>query len=80
MGWSDIGNFNALWDRSPKDGNGNVLIGDVKAPGCRNSYIRAVDGRICVSGLDSAVVVKAEGEVMVCNMENVQTVGQLAGR
>jgi len=80
MGWSDIGSFRALWERSAKDEGGNVLMGDVKATGCRDSYIRAVDGQISVSGLEGAIVVKAGDDVVVRTMDEVQETGGVAGR
>ena len=29
IGWSDVGSWDALWERLPKDGAGNVSVGDV---------------------------------------------------
>lgn len=78
MGWSDIGDFLALWERSPKDENGNVLIGDVRAIDCRNCYIRAADTSISVAGRVGTVIVAAGGEMLVCDMETVQSVKALA--
>jgi len=80
MGWSDIGSFQALWERSAKDADGNVLVGDVKATGCRNSYIRAVDGQISVSGLERALVVKSGDDVFVRTMALAERAVGPAGR
>ncbi|MBJ6930717.1 mannose-1-phosphate guanylyltransferase/mannose-6-phosphate isomerase, partial [Vibrio cholerae] len=40
-GWSDVGSFSALWEVSPKDSHGNVMVGDVIAEQTQNSYIYA---------------------------------------
>ena len=77
---SDIGSFQALWKRSAKDKDGNVLVGDVKATGCRNSYIRAVDGQISVSGLEGALVVKSGDDVLVRTMALAERAVGPAGR
>ena len=29
VGWSDIGSWNAVWEKSKKDDNGNVISGNV---------------------------------------------------
>ncbi|RIJ23747.1 mannose-1-phosphate guanyltransferase [Henriciella barbarensis] len=78
MGWSDIGDFQALWERSEKDENGNVLIGNVRAIDCKNCYIRATDTSISVAGRENTVIVAAGGETLVCDMHTVQSVKALA--
>jgi mannose-1-phosphate guanylyltransferase/mannose-6-phosphate isomerase len=78
MGWSDIGDFQALWERSEKDENGNVLIGNVRAIDCKNCYIRAADTSISVAGRENTVIVAAGGEMLVCDMHTVQSVKELA--
>ena len=78
MGWSDIGDFQVLWERSEKDENGNVLIGNVRAIDCRNCYIRATDTSISVAGREDTVIVAAGGEMLVCDMHTVQSVNELA--
>lgn len=78
MGWSDIGDFQALWERSEKDENGNVLIGNVRAIDCKNCYIRATDTSISVAGRENTVIVAAGGEMLVCDMHTVQSVKELA--
>ena len=78
MGWSDIGDFKALWERSEKDENGNVIIGDVRAIDCRNCYIRAEGKPVSVAGRENAVIVATEDDVLICDMNAVQSVKALA--
>ena len=40
-GWSDIGNWKALWERSEKDQNKNKCIGKTLIKDCNNCYIRS---------------------------------------
>jgi mannose-1-phosphate guanylyltransferase / mannose-6-phosphate isomerase len=64
-GWSDIGSWPALHEVLDKDGDGNVLRGDVIAEGCRDSYVHS-NGRLVVTlGLDEHVVVETEDAVLV---------------
>jgi mannose-1-phosphate guanylyltransferase / mannose-6-phosphate isomerase len=64
-GWSDIGSWPALHEVLEKDGDGNVLRGEVIAEGCRDSYVLS-SGRLVVTlGLDEHVVVETEDAVLV---------------
>ena len=65
MGWSDIGSWEALHALGPRDGDGNLLAGDVVAPGSRNCLVRS-DGPVVVAlGVEDLVVVATERAVLV---------------
>ncbi|HEY8352822.1 MAG TPA: mannose-1-phosphate guanylyltransferase/mannose-6-phosphate isomerase, partial [Sphingomonadales bacterium] len=57
MGWSDVGSWTALWEISPRDGDGNSRWGDVIALDSRNSLLRSEGPAIAALGLDDMVVV-----------------------
>lgn len=78
MGWSDVGDFRALWEMSSKDAQGNVLMGPVTAVGCRNCYIRSEGAPISVEGLEDMIVVEAGGHRINCPMADAQSVKKLA--
>ena len=78
MGWSDVGDYQALWKLSSKDENGNVAIGDVRIVNCRNCYVRADGKALSVSGQENTVIVSTTDEILVCDMSAVQTVKSLA--
>jgi mannose-1-phosphate guanylyltransferase/mannose-6-phosphate isomerase len=63
--WSDIGTWDALWEASPKDGDGNVVIGDAKAIGARNSFVQSEGLLTAVVGVDDVVVVTTKDAVLV---------------
>lgn len=73
-GWNDVGSWAALWDIADKDGEGNVLIGDVVATGTTGSYIRSEDRLTTVAGLDNVVVVTTPDAVLVTTREKCQEV------
>ncbi len=63
--WSDIGSWDALWEVSPKDADGNALSGDVLAIGVRNSIVQS-DGLVtAVVGVEDLVVVTTKDAVLV---------------
>ena len=78
MGWSDVGDYKALWDIAAKDAAGNALLGPVSAVNCRNCYIRSEAQPISVSGLDSMIVVVTDRHTLFCPMSDAQTVRELA--
>lgn len=65
IGWSDIGSWEALHALGPLDGDGNLLAGDVVAPGSRDCLVRS-DGPVVVAlGVEGLVIVATERAVLV---------------
>ena len=65
MGWSDIGSWEAVHALGPFDEAGNVLHGDVVAPGSEGCLIRS-DGPVVVAlGVSDLVVIATERAVLV---------------
>ncbi|MCX9462021.1 mannose-1-phosphate guanylyltransferase/mannose-6-phosphate isomerase [Vibrio cholerae] len=73
-GWSDVGSFSALWEVSPKDSQGNVMVGDVIAEQTRNSYIYAQNKLVSTVGVDNLVIIETKDAVLVANKDKVQDV------
>ncbi len=73
-GWSDIGSWSALWNIAQKDGQGNVLKGDVLALDTRNSLVHAEYKLVATVGVENIVVVETKDAVLVVNKEKVQDV------
>jgi mannose-1-phosphate guanylyltransferase/mannose-1-phosphate guanylyltransferase/mannose-6-phosphate isomerase len=80
MGWSDVGAWNALWDISAKDANGNVLIGDVMSEASRNCYVRAEKTLIATLGLEDTIVVETTDAVLVADKARAGDVKLLVDR
>jgi mannose-1-phosphate guanylyltransferase len=73
-GWSDIGSWPALHEFLEKDAKGNVVIGDVIADACVNSYVLS-NGRLVVAiGLKDVVVIETSDAVLVLGREHGQGV------
>lgn len=74
MGWTDIGSWEALHALGPVDGDGNLLTGDVVAPGSRNCLVRS-DGPVVVAlGVEDLVIVATERAVLVVPKGETQRV------
>lgn len=77
MAWSDLGSFQALRDSGARDGDGNVISGDVVAQDVKNSYIRAEDKLVAVIGLEDVVVVSTDDAVLVAKADRVDDVSRV---
>ena len=79
MGWSDIGNWQALRDARDADGEGNRAKGRVELVDCKNVLAESDGPRISVIGLEDVAVIVDGDEVLVTTMEGAQKVGKLGG-
>jgi len=74
MGWSDVGSWEALHALGPLDSDGNLLAGDVVAPGSRGCLVRS-DGPVVVAlGVSDLVIVATERAVLVVPRGETQRV------
>ncbi|MFV0645805.1 MAG: mannose-1-phosphate guanylyltransferase [Sphingomonadaceae bacterium] len=79
MGWSDIGNWQALADARDKDGAGNHIRGTAQLVDCRNVMVDSDGPRVSVIGMDDIVVVVDGDEILVTSRAGAQKVGKLDG-
>lgn len=79
MGWSDIGNWQALHAARPRDANGNSVAGEAELVDCRNVLVDTDGPHVSVIGLEDVIVVVDGGNVMVTTATGVQKVGKLSG-
>jgi mannose-1-phosphate guanylyltransferase/mannose-6-phosphate isomerase len=79
-GWSDVGAWDAVWDMSEKDDDGNVARGRVIFEGSADSFAHS-DGRLvaCV-GVTGVVVVETADAILVASKDRVQEVKAMVGR
>lgn len=74
MGWSDIGNWRALWELSDKDGKGNVVTGNVELLDCSNCLIRnETDTKVVLARQNEVVVILTVAGTLVMPLEFAQT-------
>jgi mannose-1-phosphate guanylyltransferase/mannose-6-phosphate isomerase len=73
-GWNDVGAWSALWEIGEKDGENNVLRGDVIAHDCHGSYIQATSRLVTAVGIEDYVIIETADAVMVAPRSRVQDV------
>lgn len=79
MGWSDIGNWDALLAARDTDADGNCVHGPAELRDCRNVLIETSGPRVSAIGLDDVVIVVDGDEVLVTTRAGAQLVGTLQG-
>ncbi|MQF69540.1 mannose-1-phosphate guanylyltransferase/mannose-6-phosphate isomerase [SAR202 cluster bacterium AD-804-J14_MRT_500m] len=79
-GWSDIGSWQALWDISEKDIDGNMVVGDVILESTQNSIVRSAHRTVAVVGMKDVIVVETEDSVLVLPMSESQRVKDIVSR
>ena len=74
FGWSDIGDWRAVYDLSKKDRHGNVLRGPAVVHNSIRCHVRASSRLIVCVGMHDVIVVDTEDAVLVCHRESAQQV------
>lgn len=75
--WNDLGSWQSLLDVGPSDKQGNVIIGDVVAIDCENSYIRS-DGRLLSAiGMKDVAIVSTADATFVAPVSHSQHVKKI---
>lgn len=79
MGWSDIGNWDALLEARERDDRGNSLHGLAELVDCSNVLVESDGPRVSAIGLDDVIIVVDGDEVLVTTRAGAQKVGKLGG-
>ena len=76
--WSDLGDWDAVWQDATKDQSGNVTTATAHALDCRNSLLRAESSsqQLVGIGLDDIIAVAMPDAVLVAHKERAQDVKQ----
>ena len=77
LGWSDVGAYDALWEISPKDQNGNVARGSVDFHATKNCYVYGEKQLVALLGVEDLVVVTTADAVLVAKKDRAQDVKQV---
>lgn len=76
--WSDVGSWTALAAAGQRDGDGNMVRGNVQLHNVSDSVIFAADRLVVGVGLKDAIVVETKDAVLVSTGEDDQEVGRVA--
>ena len=76
FGWSDLGNWNTLYENREKDENGNVIGGDnIMIYDSKNCIVSISGEKVAVlQGLDGYIIAESNDTLMVCRREDEQQI------
>jgi mannose-1-phosphate guanylyltransferase / mannose-6-phosphate isomerase len=77
MAWSDLGSWDSIYAKRPKDDNGNVLHGDVYNEDTTDSLIWASRGVIATLGLKNIAVIQTTDATLVCDRSRAEDIKKL---
>jgi mannose-1-phosphate guanylyltransferase/mannose-6-phosphate isomerase len=76
-GWSDLGAWDAVWQVSEHDADGNACQGDALIEDSRNTLVHANSRLVAAVGLDNVVVVETPDAVLVADRSRSQDVKKI---
>ena len=79
-GWSDLGAWDAVWQVSAKDADGNASRGDALLSGCNDTLVHATSRLVGAIGLNDVVVVETPDAVLVADRSRSQEVKHIVGQ
>ncbi len=74
FGWSDVGDWRAVYELSAHDEQGNAVEGEAILHDASRCYVQTADRLVVLVGLHDAVVVDTDDAVLVCHRESTQQV------
>lgn len=73
--WTDLGAWDAVWNASAKDAEGNAARGEALFVDAENCLVRAPEGlQVTVIGAKNLAVIADAGQVLVCDLDQSQSV------
>jgi len=76
-GWSDVGNWDALWALSAHDGSGNARRGDVELFDAHNCFVSTDGPMTSVLGVEDLIVIASRDAVLVADRSRAAEVKQV---
>ena len=76
-GWNDLGAWDAVWQVGKRDGNGNVVNGDVLLAGTKNSLVHASNRLVSAVGVENLIIIETADAVLIADKNNSQDVKKI---
>lgn len=77
-GWSDIGSWQAVWDFSVRNDDGNAARGHVVFENARNCIVISERGTVALNGVDDVAVIVTDDAVLVSRRSDSSGLKRLA--
>jgi mannose-1-phosphate guanylyltransferase/mannose-6-phosphate isomerase len=76
-GWSDVGSWDAVYENSKPDSDGNVARGNVSLHGGNNNLVVGGERLICAMGINSMIVIDTPDALFVAQRGSSQKLREL---
>jgi mannose-1-phosphate guanylyltransferase len=80
FGWSDVGSWDALWEVSPRDENGNAVRGQAIAIDSRNCLVHSPGKTVALVGVEDLIIVETTDALLICKRGASQDVRKVVDR
>jgi mannose-1-phosphate guanylyltransferase len=80
FGWSDVGSWDALWEVSPHDEQGNAVRGEAITVDSRNCLVHSPGKTVALVGVEDLIIVETGDALMVCKRGASQDVRKVVDR
>ena len=80
FGWSDVGSWDALWEASPRDEQGNAVRGETVAIDSRNCLVHGPGKTVALVGVEDLIVVETDDALLICKRGRSQDVRKVVDR
>ena len=77
--WSDVGDWDAVWEQSEKDAAGNAIRGDGFVHAAKDNLIHSEGRLVCAVGVEGLAIIETPDAIMVAPREKAQDVKGLVG-
>jgi mannose-1-phosphate guanylyltransferase / mannose-6-phosphate isomerase len=74
MAWSDLGNWESIYQHHPKGASNNVVRGEVVTLDTADSLLWSETGVLTTVGLDNVIVIQTADATLVCDRDRVEDV------
>lgn len=75
FGWSDLGNWQSLYETLQKDESNNATVGNIHMYDSKNCVVHAEDAKkVVLQGLDGYIFSEKKGRILVCKSSEEQRI------
>lgn len=75
--WSDLGSWQSLYNIKEKDGNGNVIFGNVIADNIKNSLVYSTKNLIATTSIENLAIIDTDNATLILPLNKSQMVKKL---
>lgn len=80
MEWSDLGNWDSIYQHKAKDAAGNITHGDVLSMDTQGSLLWTTHGLLATMGVSNVAVIQTADATLVCDRSRTEDIKQLVAQ